>query len=122
MDTASRAELELVEELEGERRQLRCTSCANEWLRGEAKRIYEKATTIDDLRKRFPSPDDLLPEARERTSALKDRFLARHPMPRRGPTAFQKRYRQLFSRDGLPMRRRTTVRRTDPRSCRAWPG
>jgi len=50
----------------------------------------------------FPSPDDVAPEARERASALKDRFLATHPTARPGPTAFHNRYRQLFSKDDLP--------------------
>jgi hypothetical protein len=73
------AELDLVEVLPDERRRIRCSACSHEWLRGEAKRVYKTTSTIDDLRRRFPAPADVMPENIQRAEALKAQFLQAHP-------------------------------------------
>ncbi len=51
-----------------------CHDCGHEWMRGEAKRVYKTVTTIEDLRRRFPSPGDVRPEVVERVAALNPRL------------------------------------------------
>lgn len=95
-------ELDLLEVLPDERRRIKCESCGNVWLRGQAKRVYRTITTIDDLRTRFPSPQDVDAQVRQRAASLKADYLEEHPSS--SPTAvdFRERYRELFTKEGLP--------------------
>ena len=94
-------ELDLVEMLEDERRRLKCETCGHEWVRGEARVVYKTTTSIDDLRKRFPSPDDVKAESAQRARELKQVFLTAHPAADPRALEFRERYRQIFSREGL---------------------
>jgi hypothetical protein len=78
-----------------------CTGCGHEWLRGEAKRVYQSVKTIHDVRRQFPGPDDVRPEARQRVEDLKQRFLAERPEPRPEVLAFWAKYAEIFSERGL---------------------
>ncbi len=89
------------EALDDGRIRVLCTSCGHVWLRGEAKRVYRSATTIHDLRRQFPSPDDVLPEVRLRVEDLKQQFLVERPEARPEVLAFWSKYAQLFSEQGL---------------------
>src|SRR5436190_5687543 len=94
-------ELELLEDLDDGRKRLRCSTCGNEWLKGQAKHVYKTTKTFDDLKGKFPSPTDVTPEARERASRLKARYLAGHPKPDPRAESFRETYREVFSRDGI---------------------
>ena len=94
-------DLELVEELDDGRRRLRCSACGHLWDRGEPKRVYKTATTLHDLKRSFPSPDDVEPKTLERVARLKTRFLANHPTVDPRVVQFQEDYRRLFSAGGL---------------------
>jgi hypothetical protein len=94
-------DLDLIEVLEDGRRRVKCESCGHEWLRGHARVVYKSMTSIDDLRKRFPSPDDVQPDAAARASALKKRYLDSGEVPATPALEFRERYRMLFSKDGL---------------------
>jgi hypothetical protein len=97
----SSTELNLVEVLEDERRRLKCESCGHEWLRGEARVVYKTTISIDDLRKRFPSPDDVKPDTLDRADQLKQEYLKTHPSSTAQAVEFRERYRQIFSKEGL---------------------
>jgi hypothetical protein len=94
-------DLDLVEVLDDGRRRIRCGSCGNEWLRGEAVRVYRTPKTIADHRARFPTADAASGSARERAAALKARFLASHPEAGARSLEFRHRYAELFSEEGL---------------------
>jgi hypothetical protein len=95
------AELDLVEVLEDERRRVKCESCGHEWLRGEARVVYKTTASIDDLRKRFPSPEDVKPDILDRADLLKQQYLKDHPSSTAQAVEFRERYRQVFSKEGL---------------------
>jgi hypothetical protein len=95
------SELDLVEVLEDERRRLKCESCGHEWLRGEARVVYKTTASIDDLRKRFPSPEDVKPDILDRAEQLKQEYLKDHPSSTAQAVEFRERYRQVFSKEGL---------------------
>ena len=97
----SSTELDLVEVLKDERRRLKCEDCGNEWLRGEARVVYKTTRSIEDLRKSFPSPDDVRAEVAERARALKEEYLKGHPAASPEALEFRDRYRQIFSKEGL---------------------
>lgn len=97
----SSAELGLVEVLEDERRRLKCESCGHEWLRGVARVVYKTTASIDDLRKRFPSPEDVKPDILDRADLLKQEYLKDHPSSSAQAVEFRERYRRIFSREGL---------------------
>ncbi len=78
-----------------------CAACGNQWLRGEAKRVYQSVKTIHDVRRQFPSPDDVRPEVRARVEDLKQRFLVERPEPRTEVLAFWAKYAEIFSKHGL---------------------
>ncbi len=78
-----------------------CHDCGHEWLRGEAKRVYKTVNTIEDLRRRFPSPDDVRPDVLERVAALKAEFLRQRPEPQPDVAPFWRKYQRVFSQDGL---------------------
>src|SRR4051812_40103394 len=79
-----------------------CGACGEEWAHGEPKRVYKTVRTFEDLRRTFPSPDDVSGERRQRTDDLKAKFLADHPVPRPEVAEFWAKYSRLFSREGLP--------------------
>jgi hypothetical protein len=97
----SSTELDLVEVLDDERRRLKCDDCGHEWLRGEARVVYKTSTSIDDLRKRFPSPDDVNPDVLDRASLLKQDYFKTHPASTAQALEFRERYQEIFSPDGL---------------------
>lgn len=94
-------ELSLLEKLNDGRRRLKCDACANIWLHGEPRVIYKGPATVDDLRKRFPSPDSVRDEVSARALKLKERYLDLHPSSTPLAIEFRERYRQLFSKEGL---------------------
>jgi hypothetical protein len=95
------SEIDLKEVLEDERRRIRCESCGHEWLRGEARVVYKSTTSIDDLRLRFPSPDDVEASVAERAERLKREFLAANPSSTPQALDFRERYQRIFSRQGI---------------------
>lgn len=97
----SSTDLDLVEVLEDERRRLKCEDCGHEWLRGEARVVYKTTTSIDDLRKRFPSPEDVKPDVLDRASVLKQEYLKAHPASTVQAVEFRERYQEIFSPEGL---------------------
>jgi hypothetical protein len=80
-----------------------CANCGHEWLRGEARRDPGRPAvqTIDSLHASFPTAADVRPDVRERVELLKAEFLLDRREPDSEVTAFQERYRELFSRDAL---------------------
>lgn len=94
-------EIGLIEVLEDERRSVKCESCGHQWLRGEARVVYKTTTTIDDLKLRFPSPEDVKPDVLDRASELKVQYLAQHPAATPEALEFRERYERIFSREGL---------------------
>ena len=94
-------DIDLIEVLDDERRRVKCVSCGHEWLRGEARRVYKTTTTIEDLRKRFPSPEDVAPDVTERATQLKVEYLRAHPSSTQQAVDFRERYQRVFSREGL---------------------
>lgn len=94
-------DLDLVKVLEDERRRVKCETCRHEWLRGEARVVYKTTTSMDDLRRRFPSPDDVEPGISAGAADLKREYLDRHPSSSTSAVEFRKRYGQLFSRERL---------------------
>src|SRR5688572_6024140 len=94
-------EIELIEVLEDERRSVECESCGHGWLRGEARRVFKTTSSIEDLRKSFPSPDDVRDEAADRARSLKEEYLKGHPAASTQALEFRQRYQDIFSKEGL---------------------
>ena len=80
-----------------------CANCGHQWVRGEARRDPSRPAvqTIDSLHASFPTAADVRPDVRERVALLTSEFLLNRPEPDAEVVAFQKRYRELFSRDNL---------------------
>lgn len=88
--------------LEGDGRiQTVCEACGHEWMRGEAKKVYKSTRTIEDLRRYFPSPADVKPDALSRLEKLKGEFLEQRPEPRPEVAPFWQKYQEVFSEAGL---------------------
>ncbi len=94
-------DLELVANLEDGRKRLRCCSCGQEWVRGEAKPVRRPLDTVAALRQRFPSPEDAHPDVLARAERLKGAFLQSKPRSRPEVGAYWARYQQVFSEEGL---------------------
>lgn len=94
-------DLDLIEVLDDERRRVKCEACGNEWLRGDARVVYKTTTSIDDLRKRFPSPEDVRSEIAERAARMKSEYLSDHSAASDQALGFRERYQEIFSREGL---------------------
>lgn len=92
----------LVEKLTGTQRRLRCERCGFEWLRGEPLQQRVALPTLAEIRRRFPRPEDVLPERLARANELKAEFLRRAPEPETNVAAYWARYQQVFSAEGLP--------------------
>jgi hypothetical protein len=94
-------DVDLVEATDDGRRRVRCLECGEVWVRGEAKRVYRTTTTFDDLRRRFPGPEDVPEHARRAAEDLKAQFLRRHPVVDPAVVSFWHRYQEVFSPEGL---------------------
>jgi hypothetical protein len=70
-----------IEMLTGTQRRLRCTNCGEEWLRGEPARQPPPLPTLEEIKKRFPRPEDVEPERLARANELKGEFLRLEPVP-----------------------------------------
>jgi len=71
-------------------------------LRGEPRKVYESLRTYDDVFMRFPSPERVSEEARNRVARLKATFLAATPETAADVGPYWAKYQRLFSRSGLP--------------------
>ncbi len=98
----SSSDLDLVEDLDDGRKRVRCNSCHHEWIRGEAKRVFKTTATFEDLRKRFPSPDDIAPDVVRLVADLKAAYLLEHPTADARALEFRDRYGRMFSQSALP--------------------
>lgn len=94
-------ELSRVHQLDDGRREVKCDSCGHQWVRGEAKAVYKTINTVDDLRKRFPSPDDVRSEVSQVANELKSEYLTAHPASSEMAVEFRERFKHLFSKEGL---------------------
>jgi len=96
-------EVDHVENLPDGRKRVHCRNCDYTWAHGEPREpTRPRVMTEVDARGRFPKPEDVTPEARQRASRLKAQFLSdvrREPDPRVAP--FWEKYQQVFSADGL---------------------
>ncbi|MGW1782640.1 hypothetical protein ACWCQQ_26410 [Streptomyces sp. NPDC002143] len=94
-------DVELVRALEGGRRTVR-HRCGYEWDHGEPTPPQKKASySFDDLKARFPKPEDVEPEVLERVTRLKARYLAAKPGFDPRVAAYWAKYQEIFSPDGL---------------------
>lgn len=87
--------------LTGTQRQLRCVRCDTEWLYGEPAPQKVPLPSLEDIRRRFPSPDDVDPQRLARANELKAEFLRRAPEPEPNVAPYWERYQRIFSPDGL---------------------
>ena len=96
-------DLDLVEELADGRRAVRCLDCDHDWIRGESRATPPApvAATYESLRARFPTADDVRPEARERVEALVAAFLEHTPRSEADNAPYREKYQQIFSEEGL---------------------
>ncbi|MFC9352942.1 hypothetical protein [Arthrobacter sp. NPDC057013] len=53
--------IELVELLTGTQKKLKCTKCGAEWLRGEPRPGGQALPSLEEIKKRFPKPEDVDP-------------------------------------------------------------
>jgi len=95
--------VERVEMLTGNQRRLKCTSCGEEWLRGEPARqpTRRPLPTLEEIKKQFPKPGDVDPARLARANELKAEFLKREPEPVPAITPYWAKYQQVFSPSGL---------------------
>lgn len=94
-------DIELVRVLDDGRRLVR-HRCGQEWEHGEPRAERKRPSySFDDLRARFPKPEDVEPGRMERANRLKAQFLATRPGPDPTVAAYWAKYQNIFSADGL---------------------
>ncbi|MEU9409569.1 hypothetical protein AB0E08_28280 [Streptomyces sp. NPDC048281] len=93
-------DIEVVRVLDDGRRVVK-HRCGYAWEHGEAPAPKELPRTFDDLKARFPGPDDVTPGRLERAARLKAKYLATRPDFDARVAEYWARYQQIFSRDGL---------------------
>lgn len=83
---------------------IHCNDCGTEWLRGEVRRDPGRPAvqTIDSLHADFPTAAAVRHEIRDRVALLQAEFLLERPEPDPEVAEYRDRYRELFSREGLP--------------------
>ncbi|WP_458248516.1 hypothetical protein [Streptomyces sp. MAI_2237] len=103
-------DIEVVRSFDGGRRLVK-QRCGYEWEHGEpASPQRQPSRSLDDLKARFPKPEDVEPERLERAARLKAQYLASRPDFEPGVAAYWAKYQQIFSLDGL--------RTCDPRALK----
>ncbi|MEI5525468.1 hypothetical protein WB401_12955 [Streptomyces brasiliscabiei] len=76
--------------------------CGYEWEHGESATPQKNLShSFDDLRARFPKPEDAEPRWLERAARLKAQYLTAKPDFDPGVAAYWAKYQEIFSRDGL---------------------
>ncbi|UIX34086.1 hypothetical protein [Streptomyces sp. GQFP] len=94
-------DIEVVRTLDDGRRVVK-HRCGYAWEHGAPvapKRIASHS--FDDLKARFPKPEDIEPKVLERAARLKTQYLATRPDFDPGVAAYWAKYQQVFSPDGL---------------------
>lgn len=94
--------VKLVERLTGTQKKLKCGECGHEWLRGEPAQQKIQLPSLDEIKRRFPKPEDVDPRKLARANELKAEFLRREPEPVLNVAPYWTRYQQVFSAEGLP--------------------
>ena len=94
-------DIEFLESLSDGRRRLR-HRCGYEWTHGTVDVTKVQATySFDELKSRFPKPEDVDPRWVRRADELKAEYLRRKPDFDPGVAAYWAKYQQIFSADGL---------------------
>src|SRR4051812_33505504 len=92
-------DLDGVEKLADGRLVVRCLDCDHEWIRGESRPVSPApvAATYESLRARFPTANDVRPEAGDRVDALVARFLQQTPRSEAHNAPYREKYQNIFS-------------------------
>ncbi|MEV0495795.1 hypothetical protein [Streptomyces atratus] len=75
--------------------------CGYEWEHGEPAAPKKPSHSLDDLKTRFPKPEDVEPTWLERAARLKEQYLATKPGFDSEVAAYWAKYQKIFSPDGL---------------------
>jgi hypothetical protein len=96
--------IHLVERLPEGRRLVECRRCDYRWEHGQptvAAAQKKLAHSFDEVRARFPKPEDVEPDVLARVEALKQEYLTDIPTPSRRVADYWTKYQQVFSPEGL---------------------
>ncbi|WP_257138258.1 hypothetical protein [Streptomyces sp. wa1071] len=94
-------DIEVIRTLDGGRRLVK-HRCGYEWEHKEPTVPRRNPLrTFDDLKARFPKPEDVDPEQLERVARLKEQYLAVQPDFAPDVAAYWSKYQRIFSPDGL---------------------
>nr|WP_237277215.1 hypothetical protein [Streptomyces caniscabiei] len=94
-------DIEVIRTLDGGRRLVK-HRCGYEWEHKEPTVPQRNPLrTFDDLKARFPKPEEVDPEQVERVARLKEQYLAVKPDFDPDVAAYWSKYQQIFSPDGL---------------------
>ncbi len=99
-------DIALARNLTDGRKELRCASCGNRWVRGEVspaqspppRSLQERVAAT---RGRFPKRDAVDPETAQRVATMAHKFVQEHPRPRPKAYEFRAEYSEIFTRKGL---------------------
>ncbi|MFC8256904.1 hypothetical protein ACFUNF_04415 [Streptomyces sp. NPDC057291] len=75
--------------------------CGYEWEHGEPAALKKPSHSFNDLKARFPKPEDVEPTWLERAARLKEQYLATKPGFDSEVAAYWAKYQKIFSPDGL---------------------
>ncbi|POX47686.1 hypothetical protein [Streptomyces sp. Ru72] len=75
--------------------------CGYEWEHGEPSPSKKRSYSFNDLKARFPKPEDVEPEWLERATRLKTQYLATKPGFDPEVAAYWEKYEKIFSPEGL---------------------
>ncbi|WP_435735294.1 hypothetical protein V5D56_10480 [Cellulosimicrobium sp. PMB13] len=103
--TCGSGDIELLDVLPDGRRRVCCVDCGQSWVRGTATvpTRPRPLPTFEELRKTFPSADDVVPERLVHAEVLKRRYLAEvSPLPDPAVAHYWTKYQRIFSAEGLP--------------------
>lgn len=98
-------DVDLLDVLPDGRRRVCCVECGSSWVRGTAvaPKKPKPLPTFDELKRTFPSTEDVSPERLAHGNALKQRYLAEvSPEPDPAVAPFWAKYQRIFSAEGLP--------------------
>jgi hypothetical protein len=94
-------DIEVVRVLDSGRQLVR-HRCGQEWEHGEVLAQGKRPSHLfNDLKARFPKPEDVEPGRMERANRLKARYLATRPGTDPEVMAYWAKYQEVFSADGL---------------------
>jgi hypothetical protein len=100
-EECSSEDIDLVENLPDDRKQVVCLSCRHSWARGTTTVTKPAVNSFAEAKRRFPGPENVDPVRLERVNRLKEDFLRCKPAPQPEVDAYWARYQHIFSRDGL---------------------